>query len=116
MTFFQCVNPGSSSTKCVKIVQDERSRLSSSDEEVSFVLPPETDEDSDDDLSVEDGSSHNSYPGNQTNNITVNNTTGRTTLVINNRESHSTTQGFAPKHPMILRQLLQYSLPISSTQ
>ena len=105
LTLFQCVDSRNSSTKRVKLAQEDD--RSSSNGDFNPVLPPETDEDSPEseleDLCVEgETSPRRSVPGNQTNNITVKNPTGPTTLVINSSQSTSSTsrvQSACPKVP-----------------
>ena len=105
LTLFQCVDSQNSSTKRVKLAQEDD--RSSSDGDFSPVLPSETDEDpsesDSEDLRVREGeTSRHSVPGNQNNNITVQNPTGPTTLVINSSQSTSSTsrvQSACPKVP-----------------
>ena len=108
LTLFQCVDSQKSGAKRVKIAQDDD--RSSSGGDYGPILPHETDEvssesDSEDqDLCVQGETLRHSLPGNQTNNITVKNPSGPTTLVINSSPSNSTSstssvQSACPKVP-----------------
>ena len=81
LTLFQCVESQNSSTKRVKLAQEEGSSSSDGD------LSPDDDKDSTElDSDIEGETLHRSLtiPGNQTNNtITLKNPTGPTTVVIN---------------------------------
>ena len=93
LTPFQYVGSQNSGTKRVKLAQEDN--RNNSDGDYSPILPPGTDEDSSEldseDLCVEGETLHHLLPGNQTNNITVKNPSGPTTLVINNSPSINTT-------------------------
>ena len=94
LTLFQCVDSQRSSTKRVKLVQEEDDRSSSSDGDISPVIGEgsSASESDSEDLCVDGETSLHpvsQLPGNQTNNITVTNPTGPTTLVINRLNNYS---------------------------